>query len=424
MSTSEVRNISVEESISDSWIVDEDIEDEESQIDEYNLISSPNDFNVTTIYSFIESGAVRIPGFQRNYVWDIKRASKLIESIIIGLPVPQVFLYEDGRNKFLVIDGQQRLMSIYYFMKQRFPRKEKRAELRQFFDQEGRIADNILYNDKYFTKFDLALPRLSLERPNKFTGLNYSTLGDHKVSFDLRTIRNVIVKQTHPRNDDSSIYEIFNRLNSGGINLSPQEIRMSLYHSNFYEMLYRLNMLPRWRKLINLSEPDLRMRDMEIILRSFSMLVSGEEYRSPMARFLDTFSKQMKTLPISKIEYMEELFQSFVEATNRLPVNAFLSDSGKFNISVFEAVFAAVCYRPYSTNSMVTNDIDPAALTGLRSDTAFLGASQKQTTNKNTLIASCRSWAVPGTIGLLNDAIARRRVAHERRFHCNGVCGA
>jgi uncharacterized protein with ParB-like and HNH nuclease domain len=70
----------------------------------------PNDFKLT-LFSFIESKAVKIPGFQRNYVWDIMRASKLIESPIIGLPIAQIFLYEEGRNSFLVIDGQQRLMS-------------------------------------------------------------------------------------------------------------------------------------------------------------------------------------------------------------------------------------------------------------------------------------------------------------------------
>lgn len=67
-----------------------------------------------TLGSFIDRGAVRIPGFQRHFVWDLPRASRLIESLILGLPVPQLFLYEESRNRFLVIDGQQRLMSIYY----------------------------------------------------------------------------------------------------------------------------------------------------------------------------------------------------------------------------------------------------------------------------------------------------------------------
>jgi len=108
-------------------------EEQELVIDEYEIVASPNDFNISTIYNFIISGTVKIPGFQRNYVWDIKRASKLIESILMGLPIPQIFLYEQARNQFLVIDGQQRLMSIYYFIERRFPRPEKRIALRQPF---------------------------------------------------------------------------------------------------------------------------------------------------------------------------------------------------------------------------------------------------------------------------------------------------
>src|SRR3954464_14319462 len=105
--------------MTDEWFKDyADTEsDLGSQISEYDVTASPNDFNIGTIFNFIESGSLRIPAFQRNYVWEIKRASKLIESILIGLPIPQIFLYEKARNEFHVIDGQQRLMTIYYYKK-------------------------------------------------------------------------------------------------------------------------------------------------------------------------------------------------------------------------------------------------------------------------------------------------------------------
>jgi uncharacterized protein with ParB-like and HNH nuclease domain len=171
------------------WYEDEnEKEEEEYPIAQYEITAVPNDFNILTIINFIESGAVRIPGFQRNYVWDIVRASKLIESLVIGLHVPQIFLYEEWRNRYLVIDGQQRLMSIYYFIKQRFPRKEKRAELRRIFEENGRMPDNVLHDDSYFSKFDLRLPEKLPDQPNRFKGLNYSTLGEYKTSFELRTI--------------------------------------------------------------------------------------------------------------------------------------------------------------------------------------------------------------------------------------------
>ena len=133
--------------------VDDDPSDDSYPIDQYDLVSTPNDFNTRTLVDFIDSGVVIILGFQRNFVWDIRRASRLIESIIVGLPVPQIFLYEQGRNEFLVIDGQQRLMSIYYFVKGRFPRREKRVDIRLMSEGQSTIGEDILANDKYFTDF-------------------------------------------------------------------------------------------------------------------------------------------------------------------------------------------------------------------------------------------------------------------------------
>lgn len=364
------------------WVDDEDGEPEDFQVEEYELTSSPNDFNITTIFNFIDSGAVKIPGFQRNYVWDIKRASKLIESIIIGLPVPQIFLYEEARNRFLVIDGQQRLMSVYYFVKQRFPRVEKRPELRRIFDERGTIPDEILHDDKYFVKFSLALPSMIPDRPNKFNGLNYATLEEHKTSFDLRTIRNVIVKQSVPRDDDSSIYEMFNRLNTGGINLGAQEIRTSLYHSAFYDMLYRINTLPGWRRLLGIGEPDLHMRDIEILLRSFAMLLDGPSYNPSMTKFLNKFSKSAKAMKPEKIMFLEQLFTAFANACDGLTRTSFIGKSGKFSLPVFEAVFVAVCEGPLSAHVPEVARLSPDAVGRLREDEDFLAVSQQATTNK------------------------------------------
>jgi uncharacterized protein with ParB-like and HNH nuclease domain len=104
------------ESIYDGDVPESDSDDVVNVVD-YDISVSPNDFNINTIFDFIKGGTIKIPNFQRNYVWDIKRASKLIESLLIGVPIPQIFLYEEKRNSFLVIDGQQRLMTIYYFIK-------------------------------------------------------------------------------------------------------------------------------------------------------------------------------------------------------------------------------------------------------------------------------------------------------------------
>lgn len=370
---------------SQDWYEEELEDTDNGYVDEYDITAAPNDFNVRTIYDFIESGSVKIPGFQRNYVWDQRRASKLIESIIIGLPIPQIFLYEESRNSFLVIDGQQRLMTLYYFIKQRFPKKEKRAALRAIFAEHGRIPDEILHDDEFFSKFNLRLLVKVPDVPNKFNKLNYSTLGEYKTQFDLRTIRNVIIKQNIPQDDDSSIYEIFNRLNSGGINLKPQEIRASLYHSDFYAMLARINLKPEWRRLLGLKDPDLHMKDIEILLRGFAMLIEGGNYKPSMTKFLNGFSKKSKRLDSDQLNYLERLFESFLEASKKLPDDAFMSKKQKFNISLYDATFAAICSKSFSERNLVSEPISRDKLTLLREDAQFVDASQSNTARKTNV---------------------------------------
>lgn len=383
-----------------AWFDDYADEVDDIQIEEYDITAAPNDFNVLTIYSFLESGAVRIPGFQRNYVWDLGRASKLIESLLLGLPVPQVFLYEMERNKFLVIDGQQRLMSIYYFIKQRFPRKDKRAELRTIFDQHGKIPDSVIHDDAYFENFRLKLTETLPNHPNRFKGLGYATLESYKTQFELRTIRNVIIKQNAPQGDDSSMYEIFSRLNTGGINLKPQEIRTSMYHSSFYEMLYRANSLPAWRRILANQEPDLHMKDVEILLRGFAMLIDAENYAPSMVKFLNQFSRKCRSHSTDQNDYLSRLLQSFLQACSSLPEAAFLNKKNRrFNVALYEAAFAALCGEAFREQRELRGAVPAEQLAQLEADKEFLGAMLEGTTQtKNVKMRLARAKALLGAL--------------------------
>lgn len=364
----------------------DETDDEEFSVKEYDVTAVPNDFNIRTIFDFVDSGVVSIPGFQRNYVWDQKRASKLIESLLIGLPIPQIFLYEESRNKFSVIDGQQRLMSIYYFKKKRFPRMERRAALRKIAVDSGTIPPEILADDNYFVNFNLQLPARLPSQTNRFDKLNYDTLGEYQSTFDLRTVRNIVIRQNTPEDDDSSIYEIFNRLNSGGINLTPQEIRVSLYHSKFYTMLDRINQQPVWRKLIGQEETDLHVKDVEILLRAFAMLWYGADYKPSMTRFLNMSSRRFKSLKDEDISYCEHLFLSFLTACNELDGRSFISKYGtRFNISTFEAVFVALTQEPFSKRELVSKKINIANLENLQVDPSFVGATQTATASSSNV---------------------------------------
>jgi uncharacterized protein with ParB-like and HNH nuclease domain len=369
------------------WFDDYAEGDEETQIDEYDITASPNDFNVLTLFSFIEAGSVKIPGFQRNFVWDRVRSSKLIESLIIGIPVPQLFLYEQARNKFLVIDGQQRLMTIYYFLKRRFPRREKRVEIRAIFDRNGQIPEGILADDQYFEDFKLKLSEKLPNTKNRFNGLNYATLGDYKTQLDLRPIRNIVVKQNAPSDDDSSIYEVFNRLNTGGVNLRPQEIRTSMYHSRFYDTLYRVNQDARWRKLLRDEEPDIHMKDIEVLLRGFAMLIQGRNYAPSLVRFLNQFSRRCEKHNEEQNIYLEKLFLSFLDACKFLPDDAFINArNNRFNMALFEAVFSAICKNAFAERRELSGTIDKDEISALGEDKAFLAASIEGTTRTGNVV--------------------------------------
>ena len=359
-----------------------DGEEEISDVEEYDISASPNDFNVSTMYDFIKSGVFVIPGFQRNYVWDIRRASKLIESLIVGLPVPQIFLHEAGRNRFHVIDGQQRMMSIYYFMEQRFPKYEARPRLRRIFAEHGNIPDEIFSDSEYFTDFQLVLPAKVPGSPNSLHGLTLDGLSDKKADLLLRTVRNVIIRQNAPKNDDASIYEIFSRLNSGGVNITPQEMRMSLYHSNFYKMLMRVNYEEEWRRLLMSPEPDLRLKDMELLLRMFAMLMDAERYSPSMSKFLNQFSKNCQPNNREKNQHLELIFKSFLAAASGLPDDVFLNKgTNRISVALMEAVFAAACRNWKSENAPLSKGkLDLKQIISLETDAEFVQASQLATT--------------------------------------------
>jgi len=367
-------------------VLDIEREDEDYPLNEYQLTTTPNDFNILTIVSFIESKVFKIPSFQRHYVWDLKRASKLIESLLIGLPIPQMFLYESGRNEFLVIDGQQRLMTIYYFQKGRFPRKEKRAELRDIFDEHGYIPDDVMADDTLFQKFNLKLDGIVEGSENRFNGKNYQTLEEFKTSLDLATIRNMVVKPVSGDDESGAMFEIFNRLNSGGINLGPQEIRMSLYHSDFLRALLEMNKDARWRTLLGKENPDIRLNDVEAILRVFAMASFLENYKATVNGFINKFANHAKSFTEDDISYYKELWDNFLSACSDLELSDFRINSNRFSIMIFESIFFASVKDAIENRSTVALPLSQTYIQSLKADQDFQRFTYGKTTLKDSVV--------------------------------------
>ena len=364
-------------------------------IPEYDITAVPNDFNVAVIISFIDSGSIQIPGFQRNFVWDLARASRLIESLLLGLPVPQVFLYQLDKNPLLLIDGQQRLMTLYYFVKGRFPKRDARARIRELFDENGSLPESILQDDDLFSDFRLSLKDPSGEPATQspFHGKKYATLGDDKRALDLRTIRNVVIKQVRPTEDHSSMFEIFNRLNSGGINLSAQELRMSLYDSKFLRQLLKMNRRPSWRRLLQREELDVRFKDVEILLRSFALLLWFDEYRPSMVKFLNRFAGYCKhKFSSERIDQLERLFDEFLKACSQLPDRAFMvNGSSRFNMALFEVVFAETLRAKLGDGSIAVGTLRPDDISAIDREPMFREALKEGTTKPDKVRARLQS---------------------------------
>ncbi|MEG0485669.1 MAG: DUF262 domain-containing protein [Oscillospiraceae bacterium] len=342
---------------------------------EYDIIASPRDLTPANIVDMIDSGIIEIPLFQRNFVWDMKKASKLVESLILGLPVPELFFYSEGdeNTTYKIIDGQQRLLSIYFFIKGRFPRNSDsrivvRNTLNCSSDLGSLLADNNIFKD-----FVLQLDEADSRVKSRYQGNKFMTLDkDSQIKFRLRRyLRTVVVRQNKPNDDSSSMFEIFNRLNTGGTPLNHQEIRASLYYCDFYAMLVETNDKECWRKLLGKPTQDLRSGDVELILRSLALLQDGDNYSPKMVTFLNDFSRKSKAFNREHIEYMQNLFISFIDSCSELGDKAFFRNN-RFSKTLFESTFVAVSKKSFVNNSLVTGKIESPSFESLKNNKEFI----------------------------------------------------
>jgi len=181
------------------------------------------------------------------------------------------------------------------------------------------------------------------------------------------------------------VFEIFNRLNSGGVNLKPQEIRTSLFHSRFYDSLYALNLDQNWRQLTPQKEPDIHMKDIEILLRGFAMLVMKDDYSPSMTKFLNSFSLKTKKFPNENIDYLNSIFHEFVAYCIQLDSKIFFNKSGRFNISVYESIFFALCKDAFDRKDIKIRNVSIDKINALKADPGFIEFTQSNTASYNNV---------------------------------------
>ena len=294
--------------------IDYDHEEEEDLYVEYDIAVYPADYTLKVIYEMWNKKDIELPEFQRQFVWTIRQASQLIESYLIGLPVPPVFFYIDEEHRNLVVDGQQRIMSVIYFFSGYFG-DESPSQKRTVFRLKG------------------------ISEKSPFHNLRFEELRDSdKRKLENSILRAINVRQVMPKTDSSSIFHIFERLNTGGTPLRPQEIRNCIYHGKIVEELRKLNSCESWRNIIDRPKPEKHQRDVEIILRIFAFWDRWEEYEKPMKRFLNDQMSRYRCAQKSRFEKFKKDFKTAMDFLSRHLGSKPFHIRGPINLAALDSI--------------------------------------------------------------------------------------
>lgn len=239
-------------------------------IGSYGAVINASDWTTETLINQLKRGNILLnPDFQRRDAWSISRKSKFIESLILGLPIPQIVLAEtkEKRGCYLVLDGKQRLLTLLQFTGLANKHKNNKFKLK---------GVDVLTDLENVTFKELE---------------NEAIYDDILASFQNQTIRSVVIRNW-PNTD--FLHLLFLRLNTGSVQLSPQELRLALFPGEFSSFAVKYSETSiTLQKLLRLSEPDFRMRDVELVIRYLSFINFLPKYKGNLKQFLDDTCEEL-----------------------------------------------------------------------------------------------------------------------------------
>ena len=351
-------------------LIDEVKEEREQYSDDdlYNINSWGADLSFREIVSMYDEDELLKPELQRKYVWNKGEASRFIDSILLGLPVPSVFFAKEPNETMLIIDGFQRIMTVYDYVKGIFSGDGKVFKLSN--------TENI--NERWRGK---AFTELSVEEKRRIRNT---------------TIHAIIFEQKYPKND-TGMFQIFERINTGGRILKPQEIRNCVYQGKCNNLLIKLNKNQVWREILGTEKEDARMADMELILRFFAMseLQNREEKKLKqinLTKYLNNYMGDKTNVEEDIIDKMGKEFVEMIETCKKVfGKSAFRNlkkDSTEFTNKINPAIFDAVAV---ATSYAIKKDVVEfennylAKYKELLDNEDFKDASSHRTTNTENI---------------------------------------
>lgn len=340
--------------------IQSEIDDDYSDDSLFNISSWGADLSFRELISMYEEDELVKPELQRKYVWDKVEASRFIESILLGLPVPSVFLAQSGSQK-LIVDGYQRIMTVYDYMRGIFSTDKK----------VFRLSNSEKINARWRNK---AFSELSTDDQRKIKST---------------TIHAIIFEQKKPENDGTSLYQVFERINTSGRTLTPQEIRNCVYQGSFNTMLFEINENKTWRELFGTEEADSRMRDLEYILRFFTMktgdILDTKSKQISLKKALNDFMKTHKEDSPADIQRFKGEFDTTVQLVyDHIGKDAFRNYTrGKFSKKFHPAIFDAIMVAVFLIHKqgIPLDDVSEEKHIALLENPGFKEATSKRTTD-------------------------------------------
>lgn len=340
--------------------IQSEIDDDYSDDSLFNISSWGADLSFRELISMYEEDELVKPELQRKYVWDKVEASRFIESILLGLPVPSVFLAQSGSQK-LIVDGYQRIMTVYDYMRGIFSTDKK----------VFRLSNSEKINARWRNK---AFSELSTDDQRKIKST---------------TIHAIIFEQKKPENDGTSLYQVFERINTSGRTLTPQEIRNCVYQGSFNTMLFEINENKTWRELFGTEEADSRMRDLEYILRFFTMktgdILDTKSKQISLKKALNDFMKTHKEDSPADIQRFKDEFDTTVQLVyDHIGKDAFRNYTrGKFSKKFHPAIFDAIMVAVFLIHKqgIPLDDVSEEKHIALLENPGFKEATSKRTTD-------------------------------------------
>jgi hypothetical protein len=334
----------------DENVVDE-TEKEASSPTIYGISSYGADYTVDLLVKRMRSGSYIVPPFQRAYVWSIRKASRFIESLLLGLPVPGIFLYkETATPNYLIVDGHQRLKTLQFFLDGYFGERKFRLE-----DVQDR------WNGRTFEELS------ELDRRNLEDAI----------------IHTIIFSQDDPPESNSSIYHVFERLNTGGMTLTPQEIRHCINHGNFTNLLSQLNQNEKWREIYGPTNK--RLKDQELILRFLALFYDLNSYARPMNEFLNTFMTNHRDIDERQQSEFASIFDSTVQVARECLGDRAFRPERSLNAAVYDAVMVGLAKRLKDRFDRPDAEKIRAAYDRLLADEKFQEAFRKATSDEESV---------------------------------------